>query len=115
MWDIAVSSIPLTFSVKCPPLTIANGTASPTTEVLNGGTADVTCHSGFVIDGDSPVACNVTGLWDSPPTCIPGNLVFTLLESERFNCGVIVTLSILRLHYSNQSSSFHRDIRAEYG
>lgn len=59
------------YLVGCTALSVSDGTVDPTSDIISGATATVTCNSGFELaDGSTDVTITCTnGAFDSTPTC----------------------------------------------
>ena len=66
----------MTFLVRCPVLSLANGQVSYQYNMVEDGSPDVgsvasfTCNSGYSLHGDSSRTCQTSGSWSQQtPTC----------------------------------------------
>ncbi len=51
------------------PPNVGNAMMSSPTRVTFGGTATYTCNTGYQLSGSATVTCQVTGSWNTPPSC----------------------------------------------
>ena len=58
-------SIPVS-GIPCPVPYVANGTVSPSVNVVDGQTLRVDCYPGFALTGSSIFNCGQS----APPTCV---------------------------------------------
>ena len=84
--SVVVSGIP------CPVPYVANGTVSPSVNVVDGQTLRVDCKPGFTLSGSSIFNCGQS----SPPTCVS--------EYQCAMCSVSVSAAFL-LHVCSLSVS----------